>query len=183
MPYLSTDLETEVGPVSVRLVGVAAGRGAPAYAWLGAGEPAPSATLPLVLGNQGPWRLHVDLSRAPDVLTLVGSTEVCQRTAALFARQLRAAGVGVAVVGTALGTHTVDGLRTLPALPEPPAPGEELPAPYVVFVAGLAGPAMASVRRLAAATGGRCVPVLMGPVPGGRWSLQLLPGGRPGTAD
>ncbi|MET8094837.1 hypothetical protein, partial [Micromonospora sp. NPDC005220] len=55
-------------------------------------------------------------------------------------------------------------------LPEPPGPGEELPEPSVVFVEG---PSPAGARGLAAATGGRCVPVVVGPVPAGRWSLQL----------
>ncbi|WP_229403246.1 hypothetical protein [Micromonospora okii] len=172
-PYLAADLDTEAGPARVRLVGVAAGRGAPPYAWLGPGEPAPPAVLPLVLGRSGPWRLHVDLARVPDVLTLVGPAAVCGRTAAFFARRLSAAGVGVAVVGEALGAEPPDGCRRLPGLPEPPGPGEAPLEPSVVFTAGLSTAAMAGARGLAAATGGRCVPVVLGPVPAGRWSLQL----------
>ncbi|WP_428964152.1 hypothetical protein [Micromonospora fluostatini] len=181
VPYLSVDLETEAGPIHVRLVGVAAGRGAPAYAWLGEGEPAPPATLPLLLGRKGPWRLHVDLGRAPDVLTLVGAGEDCRRTAALFARQLRAAGVGVAVLGDALGAERVEGQRSLSTLPEPPAPGQQLPEPSIVITAGLPDGTAAGARGLAAATGGRCVPVVIGPVPGGRWSVQLGAGAGPGA--
>ncbi|WP_157527991.1 hypothetical protein [Micromonospora rosaria] len=181
VPYLSVDLETEAGPIHVRLVGVAAGRGAPAYAWLGEGEPAPPATLPLLLGRKGPWRLHVDLGRAPDVLTLVGAGEECRRTAALFARQLRAAGVGVAVVGDALGAERVEGHRSLSTLPEPPKPGQQLPEPSIVITAGLPDGTAAGARGLAAATGGRCVPVVIGPVPGGRWSVQLGAGAGPGA--
>ncbi|MFF0234409.1 hypothetical protein [Micromonospora sp. NPDC005254] len=169
-PYLTADLDTDVGPARVRLVGVAAGRGAPPYAWLGPGEVAPPAVLPLVLGRSGPWRLHVDLARVPDVFTLVGPVAVCGRAAAALAGGLSAAGIGVAVVGETLGGGMAAGCRRLPGLPEPPGPGEELPEPSVVFVEG---PSPAGARGLAAATGGRCVPVVVGPVPAGRWSLQL----------
>ncbi|MEV6709785.1 hypothetical protein [Micromonospora wenchangensis] len=188
VPYLSTELETELGPIRVRLVGVAAGRGAPAYAWLGPDEAAPPATLPLVLGHRGPWRLHVDLGRAPDVLTLVGDTDDCRRTATLFARRLRAGGVGVATVGDVFGGQAPEGCRTLSGLPAATAPDVDPPAPYVVFTLGLAGAELAGARRLATDTGGRCVPVVIGPVPAGRWSVQVSPvdGGsatRAGTAD
>ncbi len=187
VPYLSTELETGLGPIRVRLVGVAAGRGAPAYAWLGPDETAPPATLPLVLGHRGPWRLHVDLGRAPDVLTLVGDTDDCRRTAALFAGRLRAGGIGVATVGDVLGGQAPQGCRSLPGLPAASAPDVDPPAPYVVFTPGLAGAELAGARRLATDTGGRCVPVVIGPVPAGRWSVQVSPvdGGstRAGTAD
>ncbi|WLS43452.1 hypothetical protein Q3V37_18800 [Micromonospora profundi] len=174
VPYLSADLDSEAGPMRVRLAGVATGRGAaPAYAWLGEREPAPPAILPLVLGHKGPWRLHVDLGRAPDVLTLVGPVGACRRAAVLLARRLHAAGIGVAVVGAALGTQAPGGSRVLDALPQPPTPEEELPKPYVVFTAGLAAGDAAGARSLATTTGGRCVPVVIGPVPGGRWSIQV----------
>ncbi|MFJ6197318.1 hypothetical protein [Micromonospora sp. NPDC092111] len=182
VPYLSTELDTELGPIQVRLVGVAAGRGAPAYAWLGPDEPVPPATLPLVLGRKGPWRLHVDLGRAPDVLTLVGDPEDCRRTAVRYARGLRAAGIGVAEVGGALGADAPDGCRPLPELPAPPAPGEDPVEPYVVFTAGLPAASMVGARRLATTTGGRRVPVVLGPVPGGRWSVQVGPVDAPESA-
>ncbi|MFC0097794.1 hypothetical protein ACFFKH_09655 [Micromonospora marina] len=168
-PYLTAELNTDVGLARVRLIGVAAGRGAP-YTWLGPGETAPPTVLPLVLGRSGPWRLHVDLARVPDVFTLVGPVAVCRRAAATLAGGLSAAGVGVAAVGEALGGGVPAGCRRLPGLPEPPGPGEMLPEPSVVFVEG---PSPAGARGLAAATGGRCVPVVLGPVPAGRWSLQL----------
>ncbi|MEU4569451.1 hypothetical protein [Micromonospora sp. NPDC023956] len=174
VPYLAADLESGAGPVRVRLVGVAAGQGDPAYAWLGGAEPAPRATVPLDLGRTGPWRLRVDLGRTPDVLTLVGSADACRRMAVHYARGLLRAGVGVAVVGDALGPDVPEGCRTLAALPDPPAAGEELPEPYVVLVAGLPAGAVGRARGLAAATRGRCVPVVIGPVPGGRWSVQVV---------
>lgn len=179
-PYLTADLETDIGPARVRLVGVAAGRGVPPYAWLGPGETAPPAVLPLVLGRRGPWRLHVDLARVPDVFTLVGPAAVCGRAAATLAGRLSDAGVGVAVVGEALGAELPDGYRRLAGLPEPPRPGEDLPAPSVVFTAG---PSPAGARGLAAATDGRCVPVVLGPVPAGRWSLQFEVAAGPVGAD
>lgn len=189
VPYLHTELETGLGVIRVRLVGVAAGRGAPAYAWLGPDEVAPPASLPLVLGHRGPWRLHVDLGRAPDVLTLVGDTDDCRHTAALFARRLRAAGIGVATVGGVLGGQAPEGCRSLPGLPAAPVPGADPPPPYVVFTPGLAATELAGARRLATDTGGRCVPVVIGPVPAGRWSVQVGsadgrgPAARSGTAD
>ena len=173
VPYLRTDLLSEEGPVHVRLVGMATRREAPAYAWLGETEAAPAATVPLVLGSRGPWRLHVDLGQAPDVLTLVGALDACQRLAAALARRLHSDGVGVAVVGDALGAGTLDGYQTFTGLPDPPVPGEQLPDPCVIFTAGLPAGAADGVRGLAAATAGRCVPVLVGPVPAGRWSVQM----------
>ncbi|MEU1590644.1 hypothetical protein [Micromonospora sp. NPDC005710] len=173
VPYLRTDLLSEEGPVHVRLVGVASRRESPPYAWLAPTEPAPPATVPLVLGTRGPWRLHVDLGQAPDVLTLVGALDVCQRLAAALARRLDADGVGVAVVGDALGAVDLDGYQTLTGLPAPSTAAAELPDPCVIFTAGLPAGAADTVRGLAAATGGRCVPVVVGPVPGGRWSVQV----------
>ncbi|WP_285790465.1 hypothetical protein [Micromonospora sp. NBRC 101691] len=174
IPYLVAELSTEVGPIRVRLVGVAAGRGAPAYAWVGDGEPLPSVTVPLELGRRGPWRLHVDLGRTPDAFTLVGEVGACRRVAVHFARQLRAGGVGVSVVGDSLGAEPPPGCRTVAGLPQLPAPGDPLPEPYVIMVAEPPPGELGRARGLAAATNGRCVPVAFGAVPGGRWSVQVL---------
>ncbi|MGC4769027.1 hypothetical protein ACLQ25_08580 [Micromonospora sp. DT44] len=177
VPHLRADLLSEEGPVHVRLVGAAKRREAPAYAWLGEAEPAPPASVPLVLGRQGPWRLHVDLGQVPDVLTVVGALDVCQRLATALARRLHSEGVRVAVVGEALGAVDVNGYETLPGLPSPPTPGDGLPDPCVFFVAGLPAGAADDIRGLATATGGRYVPVVVGPVPGGRWSVRVGDGG------
>ncbi|MFE0588388.1 hypothetical protein [Micromonospora echinospora] len=174
IPYLVAELSTEVGPIRVRLVGVAAGRGTPAYAWVGDDEPLPSVTVPLELGRRGPWRLHVDLGRTPDVFTLVGEVEACRRVAVHFARRLRAGGVGVSVVGDSLGVEPPPGCRTVAGLPQLPAPGDPLPEPYVIMVAEPPPGELGRARGLAAATNGRCVPVAFGAVPGGRWSVQVL---------
>ena len=170
VPYVQADVLSEVGPILVRLAGVVTGPETPAYAWLADTEPAPAAAVPLVLGRKGPWRLHVDLGRTPDVFTVVGAPEDCRRLAAAFARQLHAGGIGVAVVGDTLGAETFEGCRSLTGFPEQ---GDEPPDPYVVITAGLPEGAGAGVRGLAAATGGRCVPVVIGPVPDGRWSVQV----------
>jgi len=170
VPYVRADVRTEVGPILVRLVGVATGPTTPAYAWLADSEPAPEAILPLVLGRKGPWRLHVDLGRTPDVLTLVGEAPDCRRLAAAFARQLYASGVGVAVVDDALGAETFDGCLRLTGFPER---SDMSPDPCVVITAGLPAGAEADVRGLAAGSGGRCVPIVIGPVADGRWSAHL----------
>lgn len=173
VPYLRTDLLSEEGPVNVWLVGTANRRKTPPYAWLAETEPAPPATVPLVLGSRGPWRLHVDLGQTPDVLTVVGALDACQRLAAALARRLHSAGVGVAVIGDALGGGHLDDYRTLAGLPEPPAAGEALPEPYVIFIAGVPEGVGDGLRGLVAASGGLCVPVVVGPVPSGRWSVQV----------
>ncbi|MBM7489483.1 hypothetical protein JOD64_000705 [Micromonospora luteifusca] len=171
-PDVSEKLLTEDGPVSVRLSGVTPGEGRPAYAWLAEGEEPPPAIVPLVLGHRDGWRLHVDLARTPDVLTIVGPDDDCRRRAAAYARQLRGAGLGVAIVGDALGHEAVPGTRRLERFPELPAADEPRPEPYVVLCAGLPEPA-AIVRQLARATQGRAVPVILGSVPAGRWSIRL----------
>jgi hypothetical protein len=168
--YLHEELDTDAGPVSVRLAGVAAGLGVPAFAWLAEDEKPPPATVPLVLGRKGRWSLLVDLARTPDVVTIVGSDRDCRRQAAGFARQLRRTGLGVAVVDGALGDETVPGVRALDRFPDLPAPGDSRPEPHVVFSAGLPG---ATARRLVTATEGRAVPVILGNVPDGRWSIRV----------
>ncbi|WP_433533050.1 hypothetical protein ACQPYA_14195 [Micromonospora sp. CA-263727] len=170
VPYVRADVLTEVGPILVRLAGVTTGPTTPAYAWLADDEPAPAAAVPLVLGRKGPWRLQVDLGRAPDVFTLVGAMEECRRLAAAYARELHAGGIGVAVVGDALGAETFDGCHSLTGLLEGGGSGSGL---YVVITAGMPADAAAGIRGLAKATGARCIPVVIGPVPDGRWSAQL----------
>lgn len=172
VPYVRAEVRTEAGPILARLIGVTTGPSTPAYAWLGDGEAATEAAVPLVLGRMGPWRLQVDLGRAPDVFTLVGDLDECRRLAAVYARQLHAAGIGVGVVDDALGAETADGCRRLSQLPEPSDLDTDR---YVVITAGL--PKGAGIRGLAAATGGRCIPMVIGPVPDGRWSAQLGSGG------
>ncbi|MEV6693472.1 hypothetical protein AB0M35_18570 [Micromonospora sp. NPDC051196] len=170
VPYVRTELSTDLGPILVRLVGVTTGPTTAAYAWLADHEPTPTAAVPLVLGRRGPWRLQIDLGRAPDVFTLVGAVDECRRLAAAYARQLHEAGVVVAVVGDALGVESLDGCRRLTSWPAPDDFGSE---PYIVIITGLPADAGAGMRGLAAGSGGRCVPLVIGPVPYGRWSAQL----------
>ncbi|MEU6019841.1 hypothetical protein [Micromonospora sp. NPDC047134] len=166
VPYVRTELSTDHGPILVRLVGVTTGPATAAYAWLAEHEPAPAAAVPLVLGRAGPWRLQIDLGRAPDVFTLVGAVQECRRLAAAYALQLLAAGVVVAVVGDALDADLVEGCRRLAAWPQTPELG---PGPYVVITTDAA----AGVRGLSAGSAGRGIPLVIGPVPYGRWSAQL----------
>ncbi|GIJ25008.1 hypothetical protein Vqi01_01700 [Micromonospora qiuiae] len=168
VPYVRTEVRTEAGPVMVRLIGVTTGPTTPAYAWLADDELGPPAAVPLVLGRKGPWRLQVDLGRAPDVFTLVGAVDECRRVAAAYARQLYAEGVAVGVVGDALGAETFEGCRSLAGLPTP----DEMDSDRcVVITTGL--PQGAGMGGRASATGGRCIPFVIGPVPEGRWSAQL----------
>jgi hypothetical protein len=171
VPYVRADVISDFGPVLVRLAGIATGPPTPPYAWLAETEPAPTAAVPLLLGAKGPWRLHVDLARTPDVFTLVGAAEGCRRLAAAYARQLHASGVDVAVIGDALGVDIFDGCRSLVSWPEP----DEVAAESCVIIgAGL--PEGAERRGFEAAILGRCVPMLIGQVPDGRWSVQVGPG-------
>ncbi|MDQ0370000.1 hypothetical protein [Catenuloplanes indicus] len=167
-PEVAETLDTPLGPVTVRLFGVASGA-VPAYAWLADGEEPPPATVPVVVGRRGRWRLHVDLARTPDVLTIVGPVDAARRQAAALIAGLDEAGVGVAVVRDAMDGVPVPGARRLSRFPAPPAPGRMLESTFVV----LATDAPAEARHLAAATDGHAVPVIMGEVPGGRWSIQL----------
>lgn len=170
VPYVRTNLATALGPILVRLVGVTTGPTTAAYAWLADDEQASAATVPLVLGRRGPWRLQIDLRRAPDVFTLVGVMDDCRRLAATYARQLREAGVGVAVVGDALGAEPPDGCRRLATW----AAADDLgPEPYVVIGAGMPTDGGAGLPGLAAGSRGRCIPLVIGAVPYGRWSAQL----------
>ena len=170
VPYVRTNLATDLGPILVRLVGVTTGPTTAAYAWLADDEQASAATVPLVLGRRGPWRLQIDLRRAPDVFTLVGVMDDCRRLAATYARQLREAGVGVAVVGDALGAEPPDGCRRLATW----AAADDLgPEPYVVIGAGMPTDGGTGLPGLAAGSRGRCIPLVIGAVPYGRWSAQL----------
>lgn len=180
-PALRETLVTPDGALHVRLIGAAVRSGTSPFAWLADGETAPPALLPLVLGHRGPWRLHIDLSRVPDVLTVVGTEPDCRRHAAKFARQLAGAGIEVAFVGDALGDAPLLGATRLDRFPEPPGrvgtPLGTGPRPTVVVAAGPLGDAAAAVRSLAAATAGRVVPIIIGEVPAGRWSVQVPAGG------
>ncbi|MFI5838809.1 hypothetical protein ACIA8K_03710 [Catenuloplanes sp. NPDC051500] len=166
-PEVRETLETAYGQVRVHLFGVASGA-VPAYVWLAEGEEPPPATVPVVIGRKGRWWLHVDLARTPDVVTIVGPLDDCRRQAAALLGDLEGTGVSVAVVRDAMGGVTLPGARRLSRFPAPPAPGRVLQSTFVVLCTDPAPEA----RHLAAATAGHAVPVIMGEVPSGRWSIQ-----------
>ncbi|MDR7274232.1 hypothetical protein [Catenuloplanes atrovinosus] len=168
-PEVRETLDAGTGPVRVRLLGATRAPAAPAYAWLADGETPPPAAVPLVLGRRGGWRLHVDLARTPDVVTIVGPEDDRRRQAAAFARTLHESGVDVAVVGDTLGAEPPAGVRRIDEFPPLPPRGAAPSAPHVVICERMP----AHARRMAVATGGRAVPVLVGDVPAARWSIQL----------
>ncbi|MDP9796137.1 hypothetical protein J2S43_004649 [Catenuloplanes nepalensis] len=170
-PVLRETVLADEGPAGVHLTGVSTGRDTPAYAWLAEDDTPLKGVMPLVIGRRNDWWLHADLTRTPDCLALVGAADAVRRQAAVFARRLHTAGVGVFAVGRVLGEESVPGLVILDQLPELPAPGAPLPAPRVVFCAGADAPATA--RSLASATAGRIVPILLGSGQSAQWTIRV----------
>jgi hypothetical protein len=123
-----------------------------------------------MLVDQGGRRLHLDLGRCPDVLTVTGALPNCEKYALRLIRQLLGNGHGVAVVGEDLFGGTLpDGCRRVPTM----ADVRRLSTPGIVVCASLTGPDVAAVR-LSRASGGP-TPVIIGEVPRSRWSLRVEP--------
>ncbi|WP_329110973.1 hypothetical protein OG792_17850 [Micromonospora sp. NBC_01699] len=164
--------------VEVRLTGAGRTGDVPAYGWLPAGEPLPGATMPVILGRQENRWLWADLARTPDVLTITGSPAASARQALGIVEQLRAAGFGVTVVGTVLGDDVPDGCRRVDTFPQTPGdaggPAGTANGPGLVVSGGLRGADLRVARGMAAASGGRTVPMLVGKVLRARWSLLAL---------
>ncbi|MGW0504408.1 hypothetical protein [Micromonospora sp. NPDC003241] len=168
---LRTELDDASTALRVQLVGAAGPSEPPAYAWLADDEQLIGARLPVLLGHRDGWALWVDLARTPDVLTVTGDPVACRRRAASLAGQLLASGVGVMVVGDALGADPPPGVRWWDDFPlDVPDPGS---GPTVVFSGGLRGARLRAARRMAADSGGRVVPVLTGEVLRARWSIVV----------
>ncbi|MFC3499548.1 hypothetical protein ACFOOK_00845 [Micromonospora krabiensis] len=172
------DLEWPTGRLDVRLLGTApdAEAGTPC-AWLDDDGPLPAATLPVVLGRRAGRRFFVDLAAAPDVVTVTGPVSSARQVALAVAEQLHAAGVAVTVVGDALGGDALGGdapaaYRRVPAFPTDDAEAA-LTGPGVLISAGLRGAELAAARDLAARSGHRVVPVLVGEVVRSRWSVRV----------
>ncbi|MEU6206920.1 hypothetical protein ABZ814_25410 [Micromonospora musae] len=159
--------------LDVRLLGTAGdGSAQTPCAWIGDG-PLPDATMPVVLGRDGERRLFVDLAAAPDVLTVTGATPVARRQALAFAAQLDAAGAAVFVVGDALGPDAPAQYRRLATFADPAGIGATATGPAVIFSGGLRGAELTAARGLAARTGHRMLPVLVGEVVRSRWSVRV----------
>jgi hypothetical protein len=167
---LAADLVVDGDRVAVSLVGVSGdGPGIP-YAWRSAGQAPPVAGLPVVLGDQDGRRLHLDLGRCPDVLTVTGALADCEKYALHLVHQLLGNGHGVAVVGDGLFGETLPGgCRRVPTL----ADVRGLNSPGVVVCGRLTGPDVAAAR-LSRASGGP-TPMIIGEVPRSRWSVQVQP--------
>jgi len=167
---LSADLVVGGDRVAVSLVGVSGdGPGIP-YGWRSADQAPPVAALPVVLGDQDGRRLHLDLGRCPDVLTVSGALADCEKYALRLVRQLLGNGHGVAVVGDGLFGETLpDGCLRVPTM----ADVRRLNSLGVVVCGRLTGPDVA-VARLSRASGGP-TPMLIGEVPRSRWSVRVQP--------
>ncbi|WP_130401901.1 hypothetical protein [Micromonospora violae] len=159
--------------LDVRLIGVATGfaAGVPC-AWL-RDEPFPAATLPLALGRQGGRRFVADLAAAPDILTITGTPSAAHRQARAMAEQLHAGGLMVTVVGDLFGADLPQGFRQVAAFPTAEPDIARLPGPGIIVSGGLSGVELTTARGLAARTGHRVVPVLVGEVVRTRWSVRV----------
>ncbi|MGV9979451.1 hypothetical protein ACWDUH_17400 [Micromonospora wenchangensis] len=177
VPVVDGDLDTEVtspaGTLVVRVPGAAAGGGRPHHAWQVPAQPRPSMRLPVRLGHRRGWVLWVDLAGTSDVFTVTGPVEAARHRARTIAEQVHAAGHTVTVVGDLFGSDLPDGWVRRAAFPT----GEtDLPAGTgVLCSAALSGPELAFARRIAALTGHRLVPIVVGRALRARWSVTVRP--------
>ena len=170
--------------LDVRLAGVE--KAQHAYAWLDtpdgndASFASPGGGLRLALGRSVHGVLCVDLACTPDVLTVTGPLDACRRQALALARQARGAGMGVTVVGEAIGRDEAPaGCRWTASFPEPEEmldPRREGGGPSLVISCGLRGAQLRSARQLMARTDRLAVPVVIGEVLRARWSVEVTPG-------
>ncbi|WP_432958175.1 hypothetical protein [Micromonospora haikouensis] len=172
-PTTDGDLRTEVtsaaGTLAVRVSGAAPGVGQTRYAWYAPERPRPAMRLPVRLGDRQGWSLWVDLAGVPDVFTVTGPLGAASRHARELAEQVHAAGHTVTVVGDLFGADLPDGCVHRPDFPTDEA---SLPEGVgVVLSGGLSGPELAFARQVAALTGHRLVPVVVGRALRARWSV------------
>ncbi|WP_432974647.1 hypothetical protein [Dactylosporangium sp. CA-233914] len=173
-PELLTSVVNADRRLTVRLTGVRPLRRTRQYVWLAPGEQPPRSVVPLELGGLDGWRLHVDLAASPDVVTIVGPAGVCGALAGDLAGQALAAGLSVTVVGDALAAADVpDGCHRVAAFPGVDGEPEPADRPGIVICGALRGPALLAARRMMADSRGHLVPVVVGSVPGSRWSVRV----------
>ncbi|MFC5946015.1 hypothetical protein ACFPZ4_31715, partial [Micromonospora harpali] len=172
-PATDGDLRTEVtsaaGTLTVRVSGAAPGAGQTRYAWYAPELPRPAMRLPVRLGDRQGWALWVDLAGVPDVFTVTGPPGAASRHARELAEQVHAAGHTVTVVGDLFGADLPDG-----CVHRPDFPTDEAGLPEgvgVLLSGGLSGPELAFARQVAALTGHRLVPVVVGRALRARWSV------------
>lgn len=177
VPDVDGDLDTEVtspgGTLVVRVPGVAAGGGRPHHVWQIPAQPRPSMRLPVRLGHRRGWALWVDLAGTSDVFTVTGPVEAARQRARTIAEQVHTAGHTVTVIGDLFGSDLPDGWVRRAAFPTGEA---DLPAGTgVLCSAALSGPELAFARRIAALTGHRLVPIVVGRALRARWSVTVRP--------
>ncbi|WP_096761627.1 hypothetical protein [Micromonospora sp. Rc5] len=147
----------------------APGAGQTRYAWYAPERTRPAMRLPVRLGDRQGWALWVDLAGVPDVFTVTGPPGAVSRHARELAEQVHAAGHTVTVVGDLFGADLPDG-----CVHRPDFPTDEAGLPEgvgVVLSGGLSGPELAFARQVAALTGHRLVPVVVGRALRARWSV------------
>lgn len=160
--------------LDVRLTRPDDGPATPAYAWLPPGRELPAdARMPVVLGSAGRWRLGVDLTRVPEVLTLGGPAELRVRQALAIGEQVRDAGGRVGVVRGALGDAVPADWESWPDYPDA---DPRAARPTLVISGGLRGADLRAARRLAEQSGRWAVPMLVGDVVRARWSIVVREG-------
>jgi hypothetical protein len=175
---LRTWVVSEHGAVTVRLVGARTPSGPALQGWFhGVRPPEGSPTL-VTLGANETGTLYFDLALAPDVVTVTGSPESRQRQALSLVRQLIEAGVAVTAVGSPFGaSHPLGCPRVATvedAIDDAAGANDEW---RVLFYA----PAddrdtdgnLAAIRRALSIPRPQLVPVLVGDVRPGRWSLDV----------
>jgi hypothetical protein len=163
----------EVG-ATVRLTGVRMPRATPAWLWLDPDGPTtPPAPTYVVVGAGDRGSFCLDLTQAPDVVTVTGDGAQARRLAATMARQLVDQDVAVTVVGAAIGPR-IDGVHAVRSMIDAEAATDDPTAPQVVFCEGDQDD-IATVRRLVARSTPRTVVVLVGDVRRGRWSVDVRP--------
>ncbi|MGW5580523.1 hypothetical protein [Micromonospora chokoriensis] len=171
-PPLVTDLDSGSTPMTVRLIGARPARWGSAYGWLEEGWLPPPSTVPVVLGEHDGRRLWVDLAAAPDVLTLGGDEQACQRLGVRLLDQF-APTVDVVVIDDALGEEPQpQRCRHLGSVGELTGLGAS--AVRVVFCPGASAGILWRERRSLAASAHRTIPVVVGKAPPARWSVHAM---------
>ncbi|HWS35976.1 MAG TPA: hypothetical protein VN408_24965 [Actinoplanes sp.] len=166
----SADLVVDGNRITVSLVGVTGdGPGIP-YGWRSVGQAPLMATLPVALGDRDDQRLHLDLGRCPDVLTVTGAVAGCEQYTLRLIRQVLAGGHAVAVLGDTLFADALpDGCRRVAAMTDV----SDTDWPGIVVAGRLSGKDLAAAR-MSRSSGGP-VPVLVGEMPRARWSVLVNP--------
>nr|WP_221382689.1 hypothetical protein [Actinoplanes polyasparticus] len=169
LAVLETDVMCGTESATVRLIGVRPGRWGPAYGWLADDDQPPPSSTTVIAGTAGGRRMWMDLTMAPDAMTILGGTETVRRHARTLIAQL-GDDTEVVVVGNALGdegpwqriasVELLDGNRPIRRTKIVVCDGAD--------AAGL-------WARLGPVPHGphRTIPVIVGTAPAARWSIRF----------